>query len=585
MKKYLLFLLSITIIIFSCKKNENQLPVVNKENLLNNNAHIIDTLSILNITPTSIALSKTNSTYRPILGDIIIAIPFSGRNFGILSKVTSVTESNNQFTCNIVQSNLNEAFKQLNINFNYVDTFSSGQIFGPTGSTLSVSFNANNTIANGIGLDGRITFKLPSTRFEFIKRSGTLKPDKVLIQTDFGIDESTLEIKNTSTSAINVISEKTLITFDLPTIMILIPVGPIVIPIPITQQLIIKILPISITGKAKWTVIPKITATLGVKYENSTWSNLNTYLIDASASSLYQGDFDPTLSLVATATIIKPVYEIKPYGLEVLKGFFEVPNDLELNIQNLSPNYSLKYKLDVTGGIKQSFWTGDEQEYSLTGHLIEKTILEGNWPPSTVVDVDGNVYHTVTIGSQTWLLENLKASHYRNGDPIPTGLSDAQWHSTTIGGYSVYNNDPANNNTYGKLYNWYAVKDSRNIAPVGWHVPSEAEWNSLINYLGGTTGAGGKLKAVSNLWTNPNTGATNSSGFTALPAGWRQDGNWPGSTVGYGGMGSAAEFWTISENTNPLGTGWDFVLYNNSVNIYEAYDYKGVGFPVRCIKD
>ena len=204
---------------------------------------------------------------------------------------------------------------------------------------------------------------------------------------------------------------------------------------------------------------------------------------------------------------------------------------------------------------------------------------------STVTDIDGNVYNTVTIGTQVWMKENLRTGRYRNGDPISTGLSDAQWKATTSGAYSIYNNNPANNTTYGKLYNWYAVTDSRKIAPAGWHIPSEAEWNLLITYLGGMYGAGGKLKAISPLWNSPNTGATNSSGFTAIPAGWRNDGNWPGSTVGYGGIGSVAEFWTISGNNNPLGTAWDFVVYNNSIDIYEAYDYKGVGFSVRCVKD
>ncbi len=206
---------------------------------------------------------------------------------------------------------------------------------------------------------------------------------------------------------------------------------------------------------------------------------------------------------------------------------------------------------------------------------------------NTVTDIDGNVYNTVTIGTQVWMKENLKTTRYRNGNSIPTTLSDAQWHSTTSGAYSVYNNDPSNNITYGKLYNWYAVSDPRNIAPAGWHIPSASEWQTLINYLGGTSVAGGKLKAVSALWNSPNTGATNSSGFTGLPAGFRDDGNFPGQPiVRYGGLGTVAEWWTSSLNPNPSSPPvLDFAIYNSNASIFQAEDYKGVGFPVRCIKD
>ena len=100
---------------------------------------------------------------------------------------------------------------------------------------------------------------------------------------------------------------------------------------------------------------------------------------------------------------------------------------------------------------------------------------DSNTPNNTVTDIDGNVYNTVTIGTQVWMKENLKVSKYRNGDPIPTNLTDAAWGAATTGAYSIYNNDAANNTTYGKLYNWYAVVDSRNLCPVGWHVPSDAE--------------------------------------------------------------------------------------------------------------
>jgi len=504
MKKSSFFYILIFVAFFnSCQKKESSAPAITSGNLLNDNAHIIDTLSIISITPSSLILNKTATTYRPKIGDILIVIPFSASQLGLLSKVTNVTENNSQINCNIVPSNLNEAFKQLNINHIYVDTFSSSGSFF-TGSSLSVSFNANNTIANGIGLDGLIKFKIPTTKVEFVKRSGTLKPDKVLIQADFGIDESTLEIKNTSSSAINVITEKNLITFNLPTIMILVPVGPIVIPIPITQQLLIKILPISISGKAKWTVIPKISATLGVKYENSNWTNLSTYSIDASATPLYHGDFGPTLTVQASATIIKPVYEIKPYGLEVLKGFFEVPNKLDLAVQTITPNFSLKYKLDVTGGIKQSFWTAVEQEYSITGHLIEKTILQGNWPyipmPGEVLSPTGRIWKDRNLGASRVAISSTDYLAYGNLYQWGRGSDGHElinWTSSTIGtpvngvtnilsttnspGHSLFINPSSNPRDWRIPQNdnlWQGVNGINNPCPAGFRLPTEEEFNA-----------------------------------------------------------------------------------------------------------
>ena len=144
-------------------------------------------------------------------------------------------------------------------------------------------------------------------------------------------------------------------------------------------------------------------------------------------------------------------------------------------------------------------------------------------------DADGNTYTTVTIGSQVWMKENLKTSKYRNGNAITTNLTDIGWQNTTSGAYAIYNNDAANNTTYGKLYNWYAVADPRGLCPAGWHAPSDAEWTTLENFLGGANGAGGKMKSTgtiltgTGLWQDPNTDATNSSGFTGLPGGYRLD--------------------------------------------------------------
>ncbi len=162
----------------------------------------------------------------------------------------------------------------------------------------------------------------------------------------------------------------------------------------------------------------------------------------------------------------------------------------------------------------------------------------------TVTDIDGNVYEIVTIGNQVWMAENLKVTHYRNGEPLPNVTDNIEWRNLDTGAYCNYNNDVAYVATYGRLYNWFAVNDSRNIAPAGWHVPSDAEWQTLDDYLGSDTNdAGCKLKETgTSHWRSPNEGATNESRFSALPGGARKS---LFGTFDY--IGIYAFFWTSTE--------------------------------------
>jgi uncharacterized protein (TIGR02145 family) len=196
----------------------------------------------------------------------------------------------------------------------------------------------------------------------------------------------------------------------------------------------------------------------------------------------------------------------------------------------------------------------------------------------TVTDVDGNGYQIVTIGTQVWMAENLKVTHYRNGNAIPNVTDGGTWAGLTTGAYCENNNDVINVATFGRLYNWFAVNDSRNIAPVGWHVPSDAEWQTLVDYLGGDAVAGGKMKeAGTSHWLSPNTGATNESGFSALPGGYRfKDGNYPG--IGY-----EAIFWSSVED-NSIDA-WYWVLGCNNSGVSHSNLNKACGFSVRCVKD
>jgi uncharacterized protein (TIGR02145 family) len=205
--------------------------------------------------------------------------------------------------------------------------------------------------------------------------------------------------------------------------------------------------------------------------------------------------------------------------------------------------------------------------------------------PNLMRDIDGNIYKTVTIGSRTWMAENLKVIHYRNGDPIPNITDATAWMETykgQTGAICDYANNPANSEVYGKLYNWYAVNDARNLAPAGWHVPNESEWMELQFTLGDQNIVGGKLKETGTThWKDLNTGATNETGFSALPGGGRfiSDGE-------FMYLGECSYWWTSSLVPNTGGTAYSPLISN-------AYSWLGTinssqirsGLSVRCVKD
>ncbi|MBN1756137.1 fibrobacter succinogenes major paralogous domain-containing protein [bacterium] len=211
-----------------------------------------------------------------------------------------------------------------------------------------------------------------------------------------------------------------------------------------------------------------------------------------------------------------------------------------------------------------------------------------------ITDIDGNVYRIISIGSQVWMAENLKVTHYRNGTAIPNVTDATEWSNlddTETGAYCEYNNDPSNILTYGRLYNWYAVDDSRCLAPAGWHVPTDEEWKTLEIYLGMSpaeadsywyrgTNEGSKLAGRADLWydgdleDDPEFG---SSGFTALPGGYRtNDGT-------FYNMSSYATFWSSSEYSTALA--WYRTLNYYYTDVDRLYINKQAGFSVRCLRD
>lgn len=216
-----------------------------------------------------------------------------------------------------------------------------------------------------------------------------------------------------------------------------------------------------------------------------------------------------------------------------------------------------------------------------------------NTPPAVVTDIDGNIYHTVNIGTQTWMIENLKTTKYRDGTSIPNITDGTTWSNLTTPGYCFFNNAAANKSTYGALYNWYTVNTNK-LAPTGWHVPTDAEWSALENYLiangynydGTTTGNKiAKSLAATTLWgactTEPGTignGFTknNTSGFSGLPGGSRNN---EGPFYGYG----YGTWWSSTQYDSEYA--WHRALFTCNPSVYRGANNKKYGYSVRCLRD
>jgi uncharacterized protein (TIGR02145 family) len=199
---------------------------------------------------------------------------------------------------------------------------------------------------------------------------------------------------------------------------------------------------------------------------------------------------------------------------------------------------------------------------------------------SAIKDYDGNVYHSIKIGTQVWLVEGLKTTHYRNGDPINPGKSGSPVKGLVAQGqWWNYGNSDSLGRIYGRLYNFYAVIDPRFIAPLGWHVASNDDMLVLANYLGADSTAGGKLKEAGTLhWAKPNIGATNETGFTALPGG-----NYNSVTGFFSFLTYGTTIWTSTEKD--ASEDYVVTMYSNTAFLYRGYSVpKFGGVTVRCLK-
>jgi uncharacterized protein (TIGR02145 family) len=239
----------------------------------------------------------------------------------------------------------------------------------------------------------------------------------------------------------------------------------------------------------------------------------------------------------------------------------------------------------IQGSSKVTFKTADVVSYvSWSNTSITVTVpslaLSGK-VSVTVLGIKSNeldfTCNSIMIGNQEWMVKNIDVTTYRNGDAIPECTDNTQWNNLTTGAWCYYNNNSSNGPVYGKMYNWYAVTDSRGFGPTGWHVPSDGEFTTLGTYLGGDLVAGGKMKETGNAhWNSPNTGATNESGFTGLGGGYR----WSG---GFQRMGDAGVYWTTTQSD--ASNAYPRTLFYNSAGVTKPANPKTMGMSVRMIKN
>jgi uncharacterized protein (TIGR02145 family) len=246
----------------------------------------------------------------------------------------------------------------------------------------------------------------------------------------------------------------------------------------------------------------------------------------------------------------------------------------------LTPSTSYTYRVYAYNS------AGNSLQYS---NVITVATSGGGSGGNSVTDIDGNVYPTVQICNQLWTAKNLSVTRYRNGDIIPQVTDPTQWANLTTGAWCWSNNDSATYAAnYGKLYNWYAINDSRGLAPEGWEIPLKSTWDSLVKFIDNTTdttqgsvnygtNAGGPMKQIgTSLWRNPNRGGTNTSGFTGLPGGCRTEGSSFIDNRVYGVWWSKTEY--LSDYAWFVFLGYDYLQVGRSNNL------KKRGFSVRCVK-
>lgn len=254
---------------------------------------------------------------------------------------------------------------------------------------------------------------------------------------------------------------------------------------------------------------------------------------------------------------------------KIEKLLLENKNGFSIQLKHLIPDRTY---------YARSYASGNNE--TVYGNEISFTTLQGTI--GQITDIDGNVYNTVIIGEQVWMVENLKTTRFRNGDPIPYVSDISQWDTLTSGAYCYYDNDISNAATYGNLYNWYAAADTRNIAPAGWHAATDSDWLSLVTFLSNLVGFNRSDRMLiedgTEYWLNNNypPGELNETGFTALP----------GGKLGQNGFENINEdgYWWSTTEYYPSNT-YYWRIFIGYWGIERKSDIKTNGFSVRCVKD
>jgi uncharacterized protein (TIGR02145 family) len=297
-------------------------------------------------------------------------------------------------------------------------------------------------------------------------------------------------------------------------------------------------------------VIPTLTTTIVGTITSSTATSGGNITADGGASITFRG--------VCWSTSHNPTTADSKTSEAIGTGVFTS------NILGLKANSTYYLRAFATNSAGTAY--GNEVSFKTT----DLTITE-------ITDIEGNVYGTVKIDNQIWIAQSLKTSKFNDGTTIPHVKDNSTWAKLTTPAYCWYDNDDDDQKIYGALYNWYAASSS-NICPTGWHVPSDQDWTALATSLGGEAIAGGKMKETGFLhWLSPNTGATNSSGFTGLGGGNRNiNGVFFNKAI-------TGDYWSTTEyNTTEA---WDRFLYARDQLLSREHYAKTIGFFIRCVKN
>ncbi len=298
----------------------------------------------------------------------------------------------------------------------------------------------------------------------------------------------------------------------------------------------------------------------------------------------------PPVDPVKAVAIIQPAVNVTKTSATVVAKV--LPNEdgtkaafeIKANGQSVWSSYALPLAYNGKDTIKVTFDLFDLKVGTAYDFRIKAVNKAGetfseisSFETYAVSDFDGNLYHIVKIGTQVWLKENFKGTHFANGDPIPNITGQTEWEAATSPAYCYYNNDIKNAETYGALYNWYVASDSRELIS-GFHVPSEEEWYALAERLGGLSVAGGAMKEAGfTHWIQPNKGATNSSGFTGLPAGSR--------TETFGHLSDSASFWVKDKFFGMPNVGSVFLLGCSHAQLTDGGDGSWKGRSLRVVQN